>query len=114
MYLKESDFPITIRSTNTDYVVFSSQGRSVLKVSKSEWRKFTPNPSLTKYCTNEECDGESIFYEDISLVKHSSQINETLQENINYVRTITALGMIRIPNSEEYSRLLIQLATETE
>lgn len=114
MYLNESDFPITIRSTKNDYVVFSSQGRSILKLSKANWQKFTPNPSLTKYCTAEECDGEIISYENISLVKHGSVNNETLQLHINYVRLMIGIGLINIPVTDEYSKLLVQLAAVTK
>ena len=114
MYLSESDFPISIRNTKDDYIIFSSKGQSVLKLSRQEWSKFTPNPSLTRFCTSVSFAGARINYSDISFLKHQLPNDEDKFTLTNIVLTMMAVGVINQLSDNEYIKVLIQLVAITQ
>lgn len=118
MYLAENDFPVSVRTINTknhaneDYVVFSHCGQSLLKISKSDWCKFTPNPSLNTLCTSPLF--QEILYKDIYRVQQSILKKGGDKRIFNIIRTYMAMDVLNHIESDEYISLLVQIATTTE
>jgi len=111
MYLANSDFPISIRSTDQKYAIFNSQGRCVLAIKKKDWGKFEPNPALTNLCTKSEY--EEIQYSSVDWVKNTLTLDSGSGQLFDIYAHAMSKGLI--PNSDqlEHMRVLIQVAMAT-
>ena len=112
MLLTENEFPISIRSIKDDYIVFTSKGRSILKISKTGWCKFTPNPSLTRFCTS-PCY-EEITYKDAIVGGNIMSKNQCPKKMSNIVYTMMAVGILDSFQELEYTRVLLQIGSITK